>query len=244
LATSIVLGLVGFGYMWKARYFRPSINSTSIKEILRISLPTIPHILGIVIIGFSDRLFIDSLVGRRAVGLYDVGYKIGMITMLFSDAFMKSWTPWFFRNISSEDDNVKLTIVRRSYLFMIGMIILAWVLSVGMQLMVPYFLDAKFLGARQFIFWIALAYAIRGTYQVMQPYLLHHGRMKFLAANTFVAVIVNLVLNYYLVTINGPVGAAQASVVAFICMSLGTWWYAQKIHSMPWFSFKRIFDWR
>lgn len=244
LVTSIVLGIIGFGYMQKRKYVLPSIDLSSVKEILAVSMPTIPHVLGIVLIGFSDRLFVNWLVGTSAVGLYDVGYKIGMITMIVSDAFMRTWSPWFFEKISSNDQDTKLTIVRRSYLFIIGLLLLAGFVTIGAHLVFPYLLDEAFSSADVFVMWIALAYAIRGIYQLMLLYLLHLGRMKFLPLNTSVAVVVNLVLNYYLITANGPVGAAQASLVAFSVMSLGTWWYAHRIHRMPWFSIRSILGWR
>ena len=240
LVTSLVAGLAGLIYMYARKYIKPSVNRASISEILSVALPTVPHVLGMILIGFSDRLFIEWMVGTGEVGLYDVGYKIGMITMLVSDAFFRAWTPWYFKRIIIDDPEVRLAIVRRTYLFIAGLFALAAVVTVAARLTLPIMVDEAFLGAQDFVMWIAFAYAARGIYQMMQFYLLHLGRTKFLPVGTGAAVVVNLVLNYVLIRLNGPVGAAQASLAAFFVMSFATWWFAARIHPMPWFDFGRI----
>lgn len=235
LTASIAIGLISLIHIRRRRLIKPVLSSVSTREILRVSLPLVPHMLGIVVVGFTDRLFIDQMVGKEAVGVYTVGYQFGMITMLFGDAFMKSWSPWFFKSISEPGSEHRAKIVRYTYGFVAAMFAAALAVTLGSHLVFGFMVSEQFAAGRQFVLWIALGYAVRGVYQCMLLYLIHEGRTSFLAINTGIAASANVVLNYFFIKANGPIGAAQASLIAYAIMSLGTWWYANRIHAMPWF---------
>ena len=240
LIASILFGLFSLLYMRRRSYVKPSLNMVSVREILKVSLPLVPHLAGSVAIGFSDRLFIDHLVGREAVGLYEVGYKFGMITLLFADALIRAWTPWFFSKMNSRGEDVSVQVVKYSYLVVIAFFAASLFITAGSHVIFSEMVDARYNGARVLIIWIALAFATRGIYQLTLLYLIHEGKTSFLAYNTLVAVSINLIMNYFLIRINGIVGAAQATLIAFCVMSLGTWWYANRIHKMPWLSWRKL----
>ena len=65
------------------------------RKILKLSIPLIPHVVGGIIIALSDRFFIERMVSLEMVGIYSVGYMFGMVVILFTDAFLKAWSPWF-----------------------------------------------------------------------------------------------------------------------------------------------------
>ncbi|MDX9856796.1 MAG: oligosaccharide flippase family protein [candidate division Zixibacteria bacterium] len=242
LTASVIIGLISLVHMRRRRLLLPSVSSVSIREILKVSLPLVPHMLGIVVVGFTDRLFIDRMLGKEAVGIYAVGYQFGMITMLFGDAFMKSWSPWFFRAIKDPLRIDRGRIVRYTYGFVAAMIAAALAITAASHLAFDIMVDAEFSSGLSVVLWIALGFAVRGIYQCMLLYLIHEGRTSFLAINTAVAAVANIGLTYLLISINGAVGAAQASLIAYGIMSIGTWWYANRIYSMPWFSPRPALD--
>lgn len=233
--SGVVFSIVGITYMYKRGYITMEYDSDKLKSILHISVPLIPSYLGGLIIASSDRIFIEQMVGLDSVGLYAVGYSFGMIVMLFTDAFIKAWSPWFYKNLSNPTDSKKKKIVKYTYVFIIGLFALAVILSVVAEFILPYFVDERFYGASEFIFWIAFGYAVRGIYQIFFPYLVHISRTSFLGLSSMIAAIVNLILNYLLIDIYGAIGAAYATVGAFAVSALLVFWYQQKNYYMPWF---------
>ncbi|WP_066354374.1 oligosaccharide flippase family protein [Aliarcobacter skirrowii] len=233
--AGVVFSIIGFVYMSKRSYITLAFDKDKIKSILNISIPLIPHVLGGLIIAASDRLFIEQMVSLEAVGLYAVGYSFGMIVMLFTDAFIKAWSPWFYKNLANPTDSKKVKIVKYTYVFIIGLFVLAGLISVVAEFMLPYFVDEKFYGASEFIFWVALGYAVRGVYQIFFPYLVHISRTSFLAVSTVVAALINLALNYVLIDIYGAIGAAYATVGAYAVSALLVFCYQQRNYYMPWF---------
>jgi O-antigen/teichoic acid export membrane protein len=233
--TYFLFFIIAIIYMWKKDYLTFDIDRNEIKSILSISIPLIPHVLAGIIIIMSDRLFIEKMVSLEMVGIYSVGYMFGMVIMLFTDAFIKSWSPWFYKSLTNPTNTKKEKIVKYTYIYIIGIFILAISISILAKFILPYFVDEKFYGAKEFILWISLGYAVRGVYQIYFPYLVHISKTSFLAISTFVAAIINLLLNYFLINIYGAVGAAYATIIAFFIAGLLVFWYQNKHYDMPWF---------
>jgi O-antigen/teichoic acid export membrane protein len=238
LIGSIVFFIVGLVYIKKREYISMIVDTEKIKSILHISIPLIPHVLGGIVIIMSDRLFIEHMVSLEMVGIYSVGYMFGMIVMLFTDAFIKAWSPWFYKNLVSPSDDKKQKIVKYTYIYIISIFIFAIILSIIGGFVLPYFVDPRFYGAQEFILWIALGYAVRGVYQIYLPYLVHISKTSFLGISTVLAAVINLFFNYFLIKHFGTIGAAYATFIAFLIAALMVFWYQQKNYKMPWFLWK------
>lgn len=89
-------------------------------------------------------------------------------------------------------------------------------------------------GAFVYVIWIALGYAFFGMYTLIFPYGVHVGKTSYLGITTFCVAIINLVANYYLIKINGPLGAAQATLISYVFMFISVWIYSNRLYSMPW----------
>ena len=210
------------------------VDRSEIRSILKLSLPLIPHALGGIVIAMSDRFFIERMVGLEMVGIYSIGYMFGMIVMLFTDAFIKAWTPWFFKKLANPTEGDKLKIVKFTYLYIGTIFVLALVVSGASIIIMPYFVVESYYGALDFVFWIALGYVFFGIYQIFFPYLVHIGRTSFLGISTVTAAVLNLILNYYLINRFGAIGAAYATIIAFIISATMVFLYQKKKFAMPW----------
>jgi len=235
---SMVFFIVGLIYMKKREYISMNVDIEKMKSILHISIPLIPHVLGGIVIIMSDRLFIEHMVSLEMVGIYSVGYMFGMIVMLFTDAFIKAWSPWFYKSLVHPSNDQKQIIVKYTYFYIISIFIFAIIVSIIGGFVLPYFVDPRFYGAQEFILWIALGYAVRGAYQIYLPYLVHISKTSFLAISTVTAAVINLFLNYFLIKHFGTIGAAYATFIAFLIAALMVFWYQQKNYKMPWFLWK------
>ncbi len=234
ISSAIIFGVFSFFSLWFSGFLILRFDRKRLYEIYIISLPMILHILGGVIIRMSDKLFINSMVGKEAVGIYAVGYTFGMIVMLFTEAFNKSWSPWMYKQLASINNAGKKRIVRITYIYYLGVILLALSVYLLSPFMVKLMTPASYHGASKYVFWIALAFAVDGMYQMHFPYLVHEGKTSFLGIATISAGIFNLFANYFLIRTNGPVGAAQATFLAFFIRFMAVKWYGKRIFPMPW----------
>ena len=79
IITSVIFGLLSIFVIYKREYIKFSFNKKYIKDVLFFGIPLIPHALGGWIITGVDIIFINSMVGVAATGIYTVGYQVGMI---------------------------------------------------------------------------------------------------------------------------------------------------------------------
>jgi O-antigen/teichoic acid export membrane protein len=235
LISGLVFFVVALVYMYKRGYISIIFDSKKIKSILNISIPLIPHLLGSLIIAMSDRLFIEHMVGLEAVGIYSVAYMFGMTVVIVTDSFIKAWSPWFYKTLSSPTQEKKKKIVKYTYLYIFIVFILAVFISLFANFIMPYFVDSKFYGAKEFVLWIALGYAIQGVYKIFFPYLVHINKTSFLGFSTLMAALFNLIFNYFFIKEFGTIGAAYATMLAFSISAGLVFWYQRKNYSMPWF---------
>jgi O-antigen/teichoic acid export membrane protein len=237
LVSSLVIGIISIFRIWQSGYLWFEIDTTQIKEILKISLPLLPHALGMVIITLSDRIFIDQMVSTSAVGVYTVGYQFGMIMTLVVIAFNKTWSPWMYEFLAKDSEENKVTIVKATYLVSISYLTLALIVTGISYFLLPIMTTEEYHNGFIYVIWIAIGYAFNGMYTLVFPYGVHVGKTSYLGVTTVLAAIVNLFANYYLISINGALGAAQATLISYGIMFLCVWWYSNKLYPMPWFKF-------
>lgn len=240
LVGSLVIGVISIFRIWQTGYLLFQIDISQIKEILKISLPLIPHVMGGVIITLGDRIFIDQMVSTSAVGIYTVGYQFGMIMILVVTAFNKTWSPWMYELLAEEKEENKATIVKATYLVSGGFIALALVVTGISYYLLPFMTAEEYHSGMIYVIWIAMGYAFNGMYMLVFPYGVHVGNTSYLGITTFTAALINLAANYYLINMNGALGAAQATLISYAIMFISVWFYSNKLYPMPWFKFKQI----
>ena len=226
--------IISLLYMKKNGFIILRYNREEARRILKLSIPLIPHVVGGIIIALSDRFFIERMVSLEEVGVYSIGYMFGMVVVLFTDAFLKAWSPWFYKVLSNANCTKKIKIVKYSYLYIMAIFIIAFSISIFAKFIIPYVVDVRYSGAEIYVFWIAIGYAVHGVYKIFFPYLVHINKTSFLALSTVIAAVLNLIFNYFLIKEYGAIGAAYATILSFIISASLVFWYQNKHFKMPW----------
>ena len=230
--------IISFLHLKKNSFIILKYDGAEAKKILKLSIPLIPHVVGGIIIALSDRFFIERMVSLEMVGIYSVGYMFGVVVILFTDAFIKAWSPWFYKILSDADNAKKIKIVKYSYLYILATFIVAFGISIFAKFIIPYVVNVRYVGAEIYVFWIAIGYAVHGVYKIFFPYLVHISKTSFLGVSTIIAAVLNLIFNYFLIKEFGAIGAAYSTVLSFIESASLVFWYQNKHFKMPWFYIK------
>ena len=176
-----------------------------------------------------------KIVGLEAVAIYSVAYSFGLVVSLFTDSFVKAWGPWFHQQLTDLTLKKKYLIVKFTYIYAVSVFIVAYIIFFISKNILPIIIDNRYADAVNYIWWIALGYAIHGIYKIFYHYLLHINKTSFLAFSTSLAAVINLFLNYFFVNIYGTVGAAYATTIAFFISASLVFEYQRRKFSMPWF---------
>ncbi|GAG28587.1 unnamed protein product, partial [marine sediment metagenome] len=203
-------------------------------DALFFGVPLIPHALGGWIVTSIDRIFINSMVGVAATGLYSVGYSVGMIIGLLAHSFNLAWSPFLYEKLKENNYSTKMKIVKFTYLYDIGIVFLALALSFIAPYFLKFFVSRNFYFAYKYVLWIALGYAFQGMYFMVVNYIFYVKKTYILAWVTFTSAGVNIVLNYFFIKANGAIGAAQATTITFFVQFIMVWVLSAKVYKMPW----------
>jgi O-antigen/teichoic acid export membrane protein len=234
IIANILIGIVSLLFVYKRGYLKFSIHRAFIVDALQIGLPLVPHALAGWINSAIGRVFISSMVGMAATGSYTVGYQVGMIMDMLVTSFNKAWSPFLFQKLSEDRPTVNLKIVKFTYCYLVAVVSLALLLSIITPFLFKLFIGKEFQSASKYVAWILLGYAANGMYYMGGLYLMYIKRTKIFAATTFGAALINIVLNYFLIKFNGPLGAAQAMTITSVITCCAIWFMSVRAYKMPW----------
>ena len=210
---------------WKTEYVR---------DILKFGIPLIPHILGGVVMVYSDRLFITKMVGLSETGSYTVGYQVAMAIALLQSSFNLAWVPWFYSKLNLNSATVNRKIVKITYWYCLIILSCALLLTLVSPLIFHIFVNKLYHDSIQFVFWIALGFAFDGMYKMMVNYIFYIKKTYIISLITFLTAILNLGLNYSFILEYGAVGAAKATALCMFFEFIVVWWISNRIFPMPW----------
>jgi len=216
-------------------YFKLEYNKNDMKDLLSFGLPLIPHQLGGWLSTNGDKLLLISMLGATSTGLFTVGYQIGMMMGIVVTAFNKAWSPYLYKKLSSNPTlNDKIKIVKFTYLYFIGVIILIVLLNFLSDIIFKYILDASFAKSQEFVVYILIAYGFSGMYFMVGNYILYEKKTKLLASITFSVAVVQITLSYLFIGIYGAIGVAYSSVISFVITFILVFIFSHRVYPMPW----------
>lgn len=234
IITMVLFGLLGLFILCHNKWVTFEYDRNYINHALKFGAPLIPHLLGGMLITQTSRIFITNMVGVSETGIYTVGYQIGMILELLVASFNRAYAPWLYEKLSENNVLTKVKIVKFTYAYFVVIFVLAILIALVSPWFLSYFIGAKFSGAHQYTVWIVIGFAFNGMYYMVTNYIFYANKTHVLAVVTFITALINIVLNYTLIKINGPVGAAQASALAFFTCFVLTWVLSARVYKMPW----------
>ena len=242
LGSKALFSIVGFYLIWRSGFFAKTISKKFIKDAFWYGLPLIPHIMAAGVMDFSDRIFIRELVSKEELGIYDIGYRIGSIILVLQASLMMAWIPFLFEKLKKINERNKTYIVSVSYLMMIGIAFSAIVLTIVAPLIFKWFIGPEYADGIKYVSWIALAYVFLGFYKMFSSYILYLKKNIILTYLAVFNIITNIVLNYFLISAYGTMGAAYATVISYFLFFVITAGISQKIYPLPWLNFKEVYS--
>ena len=234
IIAMIVVGIAGIVVLWARRNIVFRFDWEDISSAVRFGVPLIPHAFGGWVMAASDRLFINKMVGVGETGIYSVAVQLAMVVSLIEVSFNTAWVPWLYDKLREDNPATKVKIVKLIY----GYVICIFAFSILFALLGPGFLDffvgKDFRGAAPFIFWLVIAKALEAMYYMTCNFIFYSTKTIFMAIAIFLSSTVHVIAVYSLIKLNGTIGAAQATVISSLVLVALVWWFAAKLHKMPW----------
>lgn len=194
-------------------YTKKGFNTSYITHALKISLPLILHGAALNILSNSDRIMITWLADASQAGIYSLVYSLGMITYVITVSIDGIWIPWFISKMN-EKSYKEINSVTKDYISLITYLMCCLIIVSPEILKLlasePYWDGIKIIPiiiAANFLFF---AYNI---YSNLEHY---YKKSNQITALTIVAVVLNLILNYFFIPKFGYVTAAFTTAFSYL----------------------------
>lgn len=235
LSATVFVGLILIVLMRHRNIISSKLNKGLITWSIALGFPLVIHLLFSAVVGYVDRLFIERYIGLNALGIYAVAFQVAQGIALVQNSFNQAWVPWLFKNMANRgSESSRLEIARYSILYFLFLLIFAISYLEIVPLFFDIFIDVKYHGAIDLVYFIGFAYLLNGYYKMFVNYVVFDGKTQSIALISAIAGVLSVVLNFILVPQFGLKGAALSSVMTFGSQFLITAYIAHKKFPLPW----------
>src|SRR5262245_61267286 len=190
-----------------------------LRQMNHFGMPLVPSALALWAINFIDRLFIAQYKGQAEVGVYSVAVRIASAVVFLMIAFRLAWPAFAY---SIEDDRE----AKRTYSYVLTYLLFlcSWI-SIALGVLAPWLVDllargpgfARAADAVGLLSFAATAYA---GYTVVAIGIGRARQTQFNWVVSGIAAAINIGLNVALIPLYGMIGAAIATLAAYLALFL------------------------
>lgn len=210
----IIGGVVAFKVIYKKFQW---LKISYWKFCLAICLPMMVHDLSGILLSQSDRLMLQELCDRSAVGIYSLALGFASVLSLIWSALNNSWIPFFYEYLRNNEYN---DLKRRADYYME----VFTVLTVGFIFLsnevFHIYAGSNFWEGARLIPFFGFGYYMIFLYSFVVNFEIYCKKTKYIAVITLIAGCMNLLLNYYMIPIWGICGAAVATTISHVMQFL------------------------
>jgi O-antigen/teichoic acid export membrane protein len=251
IAADLVTTLFLCFYCRLWQYLRPGAASrATVRAMLRYSLPLIPAALCWWITSVSDRFMVTHFCGEAQNGLYSAAYKIPNILTTACGIFIDAWqfSAVLANRKATDTETPEQTMERRRSLstffskIFIGygafLFLAAGALILLTKPMATVLFDTAFAEAWQYIPVLLLATALSALSNFVGSVYMVEYRGTATMITSLIGALFNIILNFWLIPLMGPMGAAIATLASYLLVFV-----IRLIHTRKWIPFRIPLIW-
>ena len=179
---------------------RSSLNSLSLywwKKMMKFGLPFLPAGIFSMVLELSDRYILRYLTDIETVGLYNAGYKLGLLILLVVMGFNMAWQPYFLKKEKVDKKNISdITTIVFSVLGFLWILLFLWSDNIVRIRFGNFtFFGEQYWVAADIVPIIGLAYVFHACYLIQLPGIYHLEKTGWISWVRGVGAIVNIILN-------------------------------------------------
>ncbi len=178
---------------------------------IALSIPAVFHNLSDLVLGQSDMVMLQQMLGDAPVGRYGLAWQFGNIIFVIFGALNRTWCPFFFEEMKQGKRTAMLDKTR-------NFLELFTILACGFMLLTPevyhIYAPRDFWDGTMLIPLFVGSYYINFLCTFPVNYEYYHKKTKVVAAVTIGSSLLNILLNYLLIQAIGMAGAALATMLS------------------------------
>lgn len=201
------------------------------KGMFKYGLPLIPSNLASYIVNASDRYFIKEYVSVGQTGIYSLSYRLStLVNNFITQPFIQIWTPRRFEMWGKEGSEQTFCRIFTYYAFLL--VFSGMMLSALSRELVMIMADESYWDAYTIIPILTLANVIFSFFYHFNVSIVIEKKTIYFAYINIANAVLNLILNFVLISRYGVWGAAIATLVCHIFRNVMALYYSNRLHKV------------
>lgn len=201
------------------RFFRfDSFNKLKLIGMLKYSLPLIPNYFAWWLNSSSDRLFIITMIGASANGIYAMATKIPNLINLLTMIFSQSWQISIVEEYKNKNSK---RFVSNVFISFFSILVIGGILIViSIKPIYGLVLDKSYYQGWKLTPLLVLAVIYSGLSILLEGVYTAYKKTFSVLITTIIGAIINVLLTIFLIPIMGVYGAALANTISFLVVAM------------------------
>jgi O-antigen/teichoic acid export membrane protein len=207
-------------------------SGEELKRLLSYGLPLVLSGLAMVVLSSADRYYLNHFSTLSQVGLYALGYQLGMVVLVvLVNPLSLIWPPML---LAVKDDPEAREYYSRSltYFLLLGMFISCGVAGLAKEIL-HVIATPAFYPAYKIVFLICLSYVSLGAVRILHVGIALQRKTQYEPLVVGIPAGINLLLNYFFVQRWGMMGAAWAMLLCCVLMAILQYAIAVRFYVVP-----------
>lgn len=201
LVTFLVFLIIGL------KTTKPAINFVRTRELLRLGLPLVPSFAFLFILMHANKYILEWHAGLNAVGIYSVGFSIGMAISIVTGGIATAWYPFFMTYMERQSEaRVIFGRIFTYYIFGVGFISLLFFLIAKPTILL--LTQEAFHDSYIVVGFVALAYFAQTIFNFFLPGIYFKKQIRYVSIVQGLAALISFPINFLLIIHLGVLGAA------------------------------------
>lgn len=209
------------------------------KEILQFGVPFIYVGVAYWIFGSVDRWMLASMDSVKETGIYSIASRFASIVLFLSMAFGQAWSPNAVKIKTDNPKNYKDIFAKVFLLLLYVMLITGGSIALLSKEIIHIVLPGQYAAAAMPMAILCFSIIIQSTQQITAVGISLERKTKIFGYMAWVTAFINIGLNYVLIPHWGASGAATATLVSYIVLTMSYIYFTQRLHPLP-FCVKKI----
>jgi O-antigen/teichoic acid export membrane protein len=208
------------------------------RELIVLGIPLVPSYVALFVMLQANKYLLQASAGLDELGLYTIGFNIGLLMSLLVSGFTSAWFP-FFSSYMDQPERAPKLFARVMTYYVLGIGTVSLLFYVGAQPLVRLVTQPAFWGAYVSVGPSATTQFLIGVHSVLVAGMYLTRKVRAGVVIQGGAAVVSVILNLLLIPPLGAAGAAIALVLGFLTMVLlQHGWNVARVH------FQVPFEWR
>lgn len=224
LVVYLIFGI--FFYVQNLKKGKTIYNREYWSFAFRYDGPLLPHNLALSILGQSDRIMINSIVGASAAAIYSLAYSVSMTLQIVKDAIRDAMMPWIYSKLQSKEyDDIRETV----NVVLVGVSLISFLFIAFAPEVIAIMGSKEYADAILVMPPVVMSLFFAFLYNIFSSIEFYYEKTKYAMVASVSSAALNIILNLIFIPLIGYVAAAYTTLFCYISLAGFHYFMAKKV---------------